>query len=470
MELFLDPSDHRSLSRQLYDQIREAIADGRLPPGGRLQPSRAAAKDLGVARSTVTDAYTRLAAEGHIAGRRGGGSVVVGHAFPRPAQAAARTALTPTAQAAAVRRYGTDWQPHSGFDLRAGQVDTRMFPVADWRRSTNRAVTRLARHYGHYGDPAGSIALRGTLTHWLARSRGVAATPESIVVTQGAGHAVDLLARVLLRPGDVAAVEEPGYPPVTNLLRSLGITVVGVPVDDHGLIVDALPATARLVHVTPSHQYPLGVILSRQRRLALLHWASRHGAAVIEDDYDSEFRYTTRPLEPLHRLDRDGRVIYVGTFSKTLSPTLRTGFAVVPPGLVPAITTVRQVVDAGPPPLITEALDVFIEQGHFDRHLRRSRKVYAERHNAIRTALSSLSRSRLTVIPSQVGLHMTLLAPDAPDDDELIERAARRGLRLSSLRLTYQHGEPQAGIVLGFGALNTVDIAQAIRLLDRCLG
>jgi len=469
MELFLDPSDHRSLSRQLYDQIREAITDGRLPAGGRLKPSRAAAQDLGVARSTVTDAYTRLAAEGHIEGRRGGGSVVVSHASPRPVRSSVRTALVPTAEAAAVRRYGTDWQPHSGYDLTAGRVDTRLFPLTDWRRCTNRAVTRLARHFGHYGDPAGSIEFRHTLTHWLARSRGVAATADRIVVTHGTGHAVDLLARVLLRPGDVAAVEEPGYPPVTNVLRALGINVVGVPVDEHGLIVDTLPAAARLVHVTPSHQYPLGVTLSGQRRLALLRWASRSGAAVIEDDYDSEFRYTTRPLEPLHRLDRDGRVIYVGTFSKTLSPALRTGFAVVPPGLVSAVTAVRQAVDAGPPALITEALNVFIEHGYFDRHLRRSRKIYAERHHAIRAALSSLSRSRLTVLPSQAGLHMTVLIPDAPDDDELIARAVRHGLGLSSLRLTYQHSEPKAGIVLGFGALSTSDIPRAISLLDQCL-
>ncbi|WP_433379857.1 PLP-dependent aminotransferase family protein [Actinoplanes sp. CA-142083] len=465
MELFLDPDDGRALSTQLYDQIREAIADGRLPHGGRLQPSRLVAQELGIARSTVTDAYARLTAEGYVEGRRGGGSVVQGHASPPPEMAEAPTALAPTARAAAVRRYGVGLESHPRYDLTAGRVDARLFPLADWRRCTNRALTRLARDVGYYGDPAGSIELRRTLTHWVTRSRGVAATADQIVVTHGAGHATYLMARVLLRPGDVAAVEEPGYPPITTMLRSVGVEVVGVPVDEHGLVVDALPDAARLVHVTPSHQYPLGAVLSRQRRLALLRWAGRRGAAIIEDDYDSEFRYQNRPLEPLHRLDRDGVVIYVGTFSKMLSPALRIGFAVVPPGLVPAITAIQQAVDFGVPPVTAQTLCAFIEDGYLDRHLRRTRKVYAGRHRAVRAAVAALPDSCLTPLPSHAGLHMTLLAPDAPDDEELNVRSTRHGLQLSSLRRTYQHSRPQPGIVLGFGAISTPDIPYAIELL-----
>jgi GntR family transcriptional regulator / MocR family aminotransferase len=465
MELFLDTGDERGLSTQLYDQIREAIAAGRLPPGGRLQPSRAVAQGLGIARSTVTDAYARLTAEGYVEGRRGGGSIVLDHASPQHELSEAPTALAPTAQAAAVRRYGIGLESHPRYDLTAGRVDTRLFPLADWRRCTNRALSRLARDFGYYGDPAGSIELRRTLTHWLARSRGIATTADQIVVTHGAGHATDVMARGLLRPGDVAAVEEPGYPPITDMLRSLGIEVVGVPVDEHGLVVDALPAAARLVHVTPSHQYPLGVVLSRERRFALLRWAGRRGAAVIEDDYDSEFRYQNRPLEPLHRLDRDGVVIYVGTFSKMLSPALRIGFAAVPPGLVPAITAIRQAVDFGVPPVTAQTLRTFIEDGHLDRHLRRARKVYAERHRAVRAALASRPDSCFTPLPSQAGLHMTLLTPDAPDDEELNVRSTRHGLQLSSLRRTYQHSPPRAGIIVGFGAIPTPDIPDAIELL-----
>ncbi len=465
MELFLDAGDERSLTTQLYDQIRRAITDGRLPAGARLQPSRAVAQALGIARSTVTDAYARLTAEGYAEGRRGGGSVVLGHDAPQPELPEAPTALAPTARAATVRRYGVGLESHPRYDLTAGRVDPRLFPLADWRRCTNRALTSLARDFGHYSDPAGSIELRRTLTHWVARSRGIATTADQIVVTHGAGHATDLLARVLLRPGDVAAVEEPGYPPITGLLRSQGIEVVGVPVDEHGMVVDALPDAARLVHVTPSHQYPLGAVLSRQRRLALLRWAGRRGAAVIEDDYDSEFRYLNRPLEPLHLLDRDGVVVYVGTFSKMLSPALRIGFAVVPPGLVPAITALRQAVDFGVPPVTSQTLRTFIEDGHLDRHLRRARKVYARRYRALRTAVSSLPDSGFTPLPGQAGLHMTLLAPDEPDDGELDVRSTRQGLQLSSLRRTYQHSPPRAGLVLGFGAIPTPDIPDAIKLL-----
>ncbi|MFC7272481.1 PLP-dependent aminotransferase family protein [Paractinoplanes rhizophilus] len=465
MELFLDTDDERALSTQLYDQIRAAIGDGRLPPGGRLQPSRVVAHELGIARSTVTDAYARLTAEGYVEGRRGGGSIVLDHAAPGPGPSEAPTALAPSATAAAVRRYGVALESHPRYDLTAGRVDTRLFPLADWRRCTNRALTRLARDFGYYGDPAGSIELRRALTHWVARSRGIAGTADQIVVTHGAGHAAHLLARVLLTPGDVAAVEEPGYPPITTMLRSLGAEVVGVPVDEHGLIVDALPDAARLVHVTPSHQYPLGAVLSRQRRLALLRWAGRRGAAVIEDDYDSEFRYLNRPLEPLHRLDRDGVVVYVGTFSKMLSPALRLGFAVVPPGLVPAITAMQQAVDFGVPAVTAQALRTFIEDGYLDRHLRRARKVYARRHRAVGAALAALPDSPLTPLPSQAGLHLTLLTPRTPDDQELGVRSTRHGLQLSSLRRTYQHSPPRAGVVLGFGAIPTADIPDAIGLL-----
>ena len=468
MELFLDRGDDRSLSRQLYDQLRDAIGDGRLPPGGRLQPTRVIAKELGIARSTVTEAYGRLTAEGYIEGRRGGGSVVLAHAAHAPPAPPAPTALRPIPEAAAIQRYSTDFTDDARYDLTPGRVDPQLFPLVEWRRCANQALAELTGHLGHYTNPIGSPELRRAVTRWLTRSRGVAATPEQVVITHGAGNAVDVLARVLLRPGDVAAVEEPGYPPVTNLLRSQGLRVVGVPVDENGLVVDALPDAARLVYVTPSHQYPLGMVLRRDRRLALLRWASRHGAAIVEDDYDSEFRHSSSPMEPLHRLDRDGRVVYVGTFSKILSPAVRIGFAVVPPGLVEAMTAARQTVDFGPSPLVAAPLANFVEGGHLDRHLRRARRVYGTRHRAIVAALTTLAGVEGTPLPSHAGLHVTVLA-EAASDDRLFERASRRGLRLSSLGTTYQFSEPRAGIVLGFGAIATADVRDAIALLGRCL-
>ena len=247
MELFLDRGDDRSLSGQLYDQLRDAIGDGRLPPGGRLQPTRVVAKELGVARSTVTEAYGRLTAEGYIEGHRGGGSVVRALEGFQARPSTVPTALRATPQAAAVQRYSTDFAADARFDLTPGRVDPRLFPLAQWRRCANRALGDLADQLGHYAHPIGSPELRRAVAHWLTRSRGVAATPDQVIITHGAGHAVDVLARVLLRQGDVAAVEEPGYPPVTNLLRAQGIQVVGVPVDEDGLVVEALPDAARLV-------------------------------------------------------------------------------------------------------------------------------------------------------------------------------------------------------------------------------
>lgn len=469
MELFLNSDDPRSLTTQLYDQLREAISDGRLPYGARLQPTRVVADELTVARSTVTDAYERLSAEGFVEGRRGAGSIVLGDTAPNPAMARPPTALAPTQAAASIRRYATEPSARARYDLTAGRLDSRLFPITRWRQCTNRALSRLADSVGLYGEPAGSAQIRAALAVWIAQSRGITATPEQIVVTHGAAHAVDAIARVLLRPGDIAAVEEPGYPPVAELLRALGIDVVGVPIDEHGLIVDALPAQARLVHVTPSHQYPLGTTLSRDRRLALLRWAARHEAAIVEDDYDSEFRYSARPLEPLHRLDRDGRVAYVGSFSKTLSPALRLGFVVPPLGLVPAITAVRQCVDFGPSPILTETLALFIEEGHLARHCRRARKIYTERHRAVMSALTRIG-PRITPIPTHAGLHIAVRVPDMPDDEVVQLRARRRQILWSSLRRTYQFSQPQPGVVVGSGAIATPDIPRAIAALGECLG
>jgi GntR family transcriptional regulator/MocR family aminotransferase len=456
MELFVDPNDTRPLTTQLYEQLRSAIIEGRLGPGDRLAPTRTVAAELAVSRSTVTEVYGRLVAEGYIEGRSGRGSIVAALA-PEPVRPRrTRVVLTPTARAAAVATYGAP-ERQATFDLRPGSVDPSLFPSRDWRRATLQALARVA---AHYGDPAGTAELREALARWVTRSRGVTATASEIVVTSGAGHAIDLVARVLLNPGDVVAVEEPGYPPVAELLRSQGLTVMGVPVDHHGIIVDAIPRRARMIYVTPSHQFPLGVVMARHRRLELLRWAARNNAAVIEDDYDSEFRHTARPLEPLQRLDRDGRVIYVGTFSKTVSPALRIGFLVAPRSLIPAICAVRQAIDWCPPILTQVALTAFIEHGHLDRHVRRSRLIYRERHRRMCVALELLPagyRRRA----AHAGLHIAITGHDVPDDDRLLTVTAEHDLLIGSLRYCYQFTDPLPGFLVGFGALpiGNVDVA-----------
>jgi GntR family transcriptional regulator/MocR family aminotransferase len=461
MELFIDADDDRGVTRQLYEQIRDAILTGRLDAGARLLPTRAAAAELGVARSTVAEAYSRLGAEGYLEGRAGGGSFVrpdlaPSHGAPTPA------ALKPTPRAAALRRYDPDPEIEGRFDLRAGQTDPALFPAATWRRCV---LAGLDHAGAPYADPAGSRDLRSALAQWLTASRGIAAAAEQILVTSGAGHAIDLVVRVLLEPGDVAAMEEPGYPPVHQLLRAHGTDVRGVPVDEHGLIVDAIPAGTRLIYVTPSHQYPLGIVMSRSRRLELLRWARLHDAAIIEDDYDSEFRHTSRPLEPLHRLDRDGRVLYVGTFSKTLGPGLRLGFLVAPETLIPALATMRQIIDWSPPAAAQRAMADFLRGGHLGRHLRRTRSAYTERHDRLRRELHNRLPGGYRVLPAQAGLHLAVVGPDTPGDGELSHLAAAHGVLVSSLRLTYHHDEPRPGLLLGFGALPAGAIGPAVRLL-----
>jgi GntR family transcriptional regulator/MocR family aminotransferase len=465
VELFLDPDDPRPLSAQLYDQIRAAIVEGRLQPGDRLTPSRIVAVDLHVARATVSDAYGRLSAEGYIDGHAGGGSIVGGAPQSiRPHRMA--SALKPIPRAAGIAPYDPSPAAEVMFDCRPGHLDLALFPVATWRR----CVLRTLHHApGQYDDPSGTPELRAALANWVARSRGVAAAPDDVLVTAGAGHGVDLVARVLADPGAMVAVEEPGYPPVVSLLRSHGLRVVGVPVDDHGIVVDAIPTKARLVYVTPSHQFPLGMVMDRRRRTELLRWASHAGAAIIEDDYDSEYRHTARPVEPLQAMDRDGRVIYVGTFSKALSPALRVGFLIAPPTLLPALRSVRQAIDWCPPPATQWALTHFIDDGYLDRHLRRTRRTYAERHRLARSALDRLLPAGYRTLPAHAGQHLTVTGPRDPSDQDLQPILHQHGLEVSSLRRTYAFDPPSPGFLFGFAGLPDVLTVPAIRALATAL-
>jgi GntR family transcriptional regulator / MocR family aminotransferase len=470
MDLFIDPASDRGLSAQLYQQIRDGIAAGRLRPGDQLLPSRHVAQQLGLSRHTVTTAYGRLAAEGFTQGRAGGGSVVAGLPAPAPGPAQRPAAITPG------RRFA-GWAPEPGlltapdcrFDLRAGIPDAGLFQADAWRRRVSAASAAMAGS-PPAGDPAGETELRRAIARWAGRSRSVAADASTVIVTSGAQHAVDLVARVLLEPGDTVAVENPGYLPVVRLLRSLGASVVGVPVDDQGLVVGQLPPAARIVYITPSHQLPLGVVMSMPRRRELLAWAGRHDAAVIEDDYDSEFRYVDRPLEPIQRLDDSGRVIYVGSFSKTLSPGLRLGFAVVPPSLAGPIAALRQLIDWHPPVTAQLALAGFIGDGQFDKHLRRTGRVYHQRHRILQAALAGPLSAGLAVIPARAGLHITALLRPGHDEDRVRAAAAERGIATTSLAQYYHAGPAQQGLVIGFGAIEAGELTAAVRVLSDVLG
>src|SRR5690606_29303169 len=306
---------------------------------------------------------------------------------------------------------------------------------------------------GGYGARAGARGLREATARHTAICRGIQASPDDLTITTGTQQALDLVARVLLAPGDRVAVENPGYLPAIQLLHSLGAKVVRVPVDEEGLVVDALPKSARLVYVTPSHQYPLGVTMSMRRREALLSWANRTGSAIVEDDYDSEFRFDGRPLDPVHALDTAGRVVYIGTFSKTMLPALRLGFVLVPPALREAVHKAKHVTDWHTNTLIQGALARFIDDGEYARHLRKLNRLYLTRRDRILEILERDRKSVVEPLPSIAAMHVAAA------------RAREQAGRWHALARCAGDRGDRPGLVLGDGAGATEDIAEGLRRL-----
>jgi GntR family transcriptional regulator / MocR family aminotransferase len=458
------------LSGEIYRQIRQAILDGRLRPGERLSPTRELAAALMVSRSTVTVAYESLLAEGFATSHTGAGTFV---SHQLEAQRPTSKTRRSTARAIQVRGVWetiplqTDFDRAARFDFRTGLPDASLFPHRAWRRVVAHALRSREIAAGIYEKPAGNWDLRAAIARHIGISRSVSGSPDDVIVTNGTQQALDIVARVLLEPGDVVAVEKPGYLPPKQLFKALGARVIGVPVDSEGLVVDALPAEARVVYVTPSHQYPLGVAMSLSRRRALLAWAERHNAVVVEDDYDSEFRFGGRPLEPLQTIDSTGRVVYVGTFSKTLLPALRLAFMVVPPSLREAAHKAKYVTDWHTATLAQSALAQFIDEGTFARHIRRVGRSYGERHEMLTSEIKRNFGDYLDLIPSSTGLHVAAYARRASVDDidAIASRAFDLGVAIRSFPL---EGEPRAGIMLGYGAIETARIAEGLRRLRRC--
>jgi GntR family transcriptional regulator/MocR family aminotransferase len=350
-----------------------------------------------------------------------------------------------------------------------GIPDARLFPHLAWRRAVARALRSSETAEAFYESSAGSHALREAIADHIAISRSVKATSEDLIITNGTQQALDIVARTLLEPGDVIAVEDPGYRPAVQLFRSLRAPVVGVPVDGEGLIVDQLPSNARAVYVTPSHQFPLGLAMSLPRRRALLAWAERHDAAIIEDDYDSEFRFGGRALDPLQTLDASGRVIYLGTFSKTMLPAMRLGFLVLPPSLRLAATKAKFVSDWHSSSLAQPALARFIADGSFARHIRKVGKVYNERHAMVTATLERDFADHLELVPSNTGLHVAALARSASVERIafIARRAAALGVAIQQLAQFAVDTKPRAGITIGYGALATSRIAEGLRRLRK---
>jgi GntR family transcriptional regulator/MocR family aminotransferase len=464
MDLLVPIHGRGGVAAGIYGRLRDAIEEGRLRPGDRLPSSRDLARDLVVARNTVAAAYDALVAEGYAVGRVGAGTFVA--AASRPSQA-----REPLSGAANPPELATSPRHAIAFDFRLGMPDPRLFPVAAWRRAMGHAIDEAVALAPGYGDPAGDPGLRAAIARHVGVSRGVRASAGDIVMTEGAQGAIDLVARVLVRPGDVVVVESPGYPPARDRFASTPARVVSAPVDGEGLLVDALPDDARLVYVTPSHQLPTGVAMSPARRAALLAWAVRHGAMVLEDDYDSEFRYASRPLEPLQRLDRSGRVVYAGSFSKTLLPILRLGFLAAPPRLVPVLREARRLAGWHGEVPTQLAMRSFIDDGEFARHLRRSRRTYRSRRDRLVAGVVRELGPWLELNPSVAGLHVCALARpgvDAGDVRRAAAGAASHGVAVETLdAYVAGAGTDEAGIVLGFGTIDETAIDEGIARLAR---
>jgi GntR family transcriptional regulator / MocR family aminotransferase len=469
VELHISLDGPGDLSTRMYDQIRAAIVAGRVQPGQRLPSTRELAGRLAVSRTTVGVAFDRLLAEGFVHGRVGAGTFVSATPHPYTDERPATSPLRPRPVWDGLYEPPVMSELDAAFDFRSGVPDASHFPYSTWRALLAEQLRPGAVGSAAHIDPAGVGALRTAIARHVGVSRAVHAVADDVFVTNGSQQAVDLIARVLLEPGERVAVEDPGYPPVRGAFTAHGAQVVGVPVDSEGLVTDALPDSARLVYVTPSHQFPLGVAMSLRRRLALLAWAERTGAAIIEDDYDSEYRYGGRPLEPLHGLDHTGRVLYVGSFSKVLLPTLRLGFVVAPPPLHDALRKAKHLTDWHTQVPLQAAAARFVADGHLARHIRRMRAVYAPRHQMIQAALAGPLAAHLRVIPSAAGLHLAALLRAGGDDTAVVARAHACGVAVQPLSHFRIGTDGPQGLVLGYGAIPTEHVDEGLRRLADCL-
>lgn len=469
----MDQSQREGVARRIVAAMKEQIHDGSYRPGDRLPSTRAFAAEWGVSRTTVTAAYNQLIAEGYLVTRPGARAVVAeglgAAAMPMPAPAAGPRHLSAFAQRLLAQPPLPPTQPVRVADFRYGDLSGADFPVAAWRRALNKASLRRTARL-RYDDPRGSASLRAALQGYLWRARGISCPPEQIVVVNGSQQGLDLCARLLLDPGDRFVIENPGYLLARQPFAAAGGVAVPVPVDGEGLRTELLPP-ARLAYVTPSHQFPLGHVLSAGRRRALLAWAAQAAAYVVEDDYDGEYRHDVAPIPPLRTLDPES-VIYVGTFSKTLSPTLRLGYLVVPTGLCRAFGEAKRLTDRHTPLLDQDALADLLASGVYERHVRSIRRKNAERRTVLLQAIADHLGSSVTVVGADTGLHVVIWIDGVPADREPVIIAAARaaGIGLYPVSPLYDPAELRptaAGFILGYAGLEADALRRGVAALAR---
>ncbi len=477
----VDPTSEVPLHRQVYDGVRSAILTGRLKSGDKLPATRALAVNLALSRTTVAEAYDQLHSEGYIFGRHGSGTYVApdllegtvhdGRAVSiERGRSGAQTPLSAWGRQvlAGVETHSASEQAAPWrFDFRPHRIANDAFPWNAWRASVDRALNEDREHLAPYPPIGGHEGLRTAIAGHVSRFRAVNCSPDQIVIVNGTQQGLNLVAQLFLESGDPVAVEEPGYPVARQALAARGLRVNRIPVDEDGMLVERVAAAGpqRLVHVTPSHHVPTGATLSLGRRMALLEVAADTGCLVFEDDYDSEFRYEGRPVESLQGLDQSGLVVYAGTFSKSLLAGLRIGFLVLPPALVRPFMAAKLAWDGGTSMLEQAALAQFMESGDYERHIRRMRRLYRHRRDALLSALDDAFGATAITGGHHGGLNMLVTLRISSTGSDLAARAAERGIALRSASPYYEVPPEYPTFLMGFAGLTEDEIREGVARL-----
>jgi GntR family transcriptional regulator/MocR family aminotransferase len=486
VNLFIQLDEKNSagpLYRQIYEAIRRAILSGELQTSRALPPTRALAKQLGVARTTVINAYEQLLAEGYLEGRTGAGTFVAAQlpdellqtsrferrdgrakSPPRKMQLSAYGDNLIRRQSAILRNHS----PTLLLPFQHGVAALDLFPFEVWAKIAQRWQRKPPASILGYGHPVGFQPLREAVVAHLTAARGVRCAAEQVIITNGAQQALDLIGRIFLAEGDDVWLEDPCYFGAHDIFCAMGAKIIPVPIDGEGFDLqeaEKRSRKARLVYVTPSHHYPLGVTMSLARRLKLLEWARTTDSFIVEDDYNSEYRYAGRPLAALQGLDRDGRVIYLGTFSKTVFPALRLGCLIAPPDLVDVFAAARALTGLHSPALDQVILAEFIDAGHFARHIRRMRGVYQERQQCLVEEARKHLDGALDVTPAAAGMHLIGWLPDGVSDKEISSRAQEKNLKITPLSDYCIRQKLRGGLFLGYTSFDEKQTKQGVKKL-----
>jgi GntR family transcriptional regulator/MocR family aminotransferase len=485
----LDGNSTSPLYHQLYEQLRETILTGKLLPHQKLPSTRSLAKSLKISRTTVTQCYEQLIAEGYLQTQVGSGTFVSSDLstptttlfsddiWRSPSEFVDRHTndlgikLSTYGDRVSRSCSPTITTSDAPISFRYGSPALDFFPVKIWRKLFLRHCGSNLTLLDYSPDIFGHLALREALCNYLKIVRGVRCQPEQIVITNGSQQALDLITRVLIEPGEAIAIEDPGYIAARRVFQMQGAKLFPVPVDESGLIISKLFALPKpkLIYVTPSHQFPTGAVLSLSRRLELLTWAQGNNTVVIEDDYDSEFRYDSRPIPALQGLDRQDSVIYIGTVSKILFPSLRIGYLILPPSLVKVFATVRWLIDRHTPAIEQQMLADFINEGYLERHIRRLRNLYDRRRQALVMALKRYLGERVQIFGANAGIHLMVKIETSLSDRAIIEAAARLGVGLFTTENYYLQGISKGEFLLGYSEPNEIQIEEGIKILAQII-